>query len=72
MESVGKEREELSLPLGTPATLAGTSNTSNNVGSNDNNLEISGHSTTSCTYRAEVIKFKKTMVLPGNKHFDAS
>lgn len=63
LESFGKERGELNLPLTSASTLATTSSTSTSVG---NNSEISGHTTSPCKYRAEIIKFKRTMVLPGS------
>lgn len=54
LESVEKERGELNLPLTNPCT------------SSSNNSNVLDHSMSSCKYRSEIIKFKKTMVLPGN------
>lgn len=57
LESVEKERGDLNLPLTSPCTSSG------NVADNSDAL---GHTMSSCKYRSEIIKFKKTMVLPGN------
>lgn len=58
LESIEKERIELTLPL--------ASSSNNVVATNHSSgATISDHTVSSCGYRFEIIQFKKTMVLPG-------
>lgn len=57
MESIEKERSELTLPL--------ASSSSNGIVSNGDGFNVTNHTLSTCRYRGEIMKFKKTMVLPG-------
>lgn len=66
LESIEKERTELTLPLA-------TSSNSNSavVNCNNDGFNTVDHALSTCGYRSEIIQFKKTMVLPGIIHHKA-